>query len=91
MFYNTEWNTMIYQDVPSSETMFTYDNEKQPNNANAHSFLAVVTTWHDNYKCVVPASAAVVTNTEWCFEWWVIAQIIQELDVNTIHIYLSNA
>ena len=41
LFYATGWGTTINQDIPSSET--TYDNEKQPNNVNAHSFWAVVT------------------------------------------------
>ena len=41
LFYATGWGTTIYRVVLSSKT--TYDNEKWPINANAHSFWAVVT------------------------------------------------
>ena len=58
-FYATGWGTTIYWRVPSSET--THDNEKWSINVNAHSFWAVVTMWHDNYKCLALASAAVGT------------------------------
>ena len=49
LFYTTRWGTTIYWEVPSFET--TWDNKKRPINANVHSFWAVVTTWHNDYKC----------------------------------------
>ena len=60
LFYTTRWGTTIYWEVPSFE--ITWDNEKWPINANAHSFWAVVTTWHNNYKCWLRHHTSVLRN-----------------------------